>query len=93
MLALAGAPHWHLAPREMAWHGKTITQICEQVKDRAQNGDRSLEEIHMHVLNDPLVAWGWNPGVNRTPAPGSQAIFAALIEAWIDDGAVCPPEQ
>ena len=87
---IPGAEHWHLAPREMAWHGKTITEICEQIKDPARNGDRTLEDIHTHVLNDPLVIWGWNPGLNREPVPGTQEIFAALIEAWIADGAECP---
>src|SRR3954465_5221759 len=37
-LALArvpGAPEWHLAPREMAWVGKTPRYICQQMKDPA----------------------------------------------------------
>ena len=87
---MPGAPNWHLAPRTMAWHGKTADEICAQLKDPALNGDRTLQEIHDHVTNDPLVAWGWNPGVDREPTPGTQEIFAALIQAWIDDGAVCP---
>ena len=32
-----GHPEWHLAPREMAWEGKTLGEICAQIKDpRAQ---------------------------------------------------------
>src|SRR3954451_21888652 len=26
-----GHPQWHLAPREMAWEGKTLGQICTQL--------------------------------------------------------------
>ena len=37
-----------------------------------------------------LYGWGWHPGAGRTPAPGTQAEFGALIKAWVDTGAVCP---
>ena len=37
-----GAPDWHLAPREMAWIGKSPRQICEQIKDPKRNGGKSL---------------------------------------------------
>jgi hypothetical protein len=85
-----GALNWHLAPREMAWHGKTAAEICQQLKDPARNGNRTLDEIHTHVSSDPLVTWGWSPGQGRVSAPGTQTIFAALIRGWIDDGAACP---
>jgi len=85
-----GAPHWHLAPREMGLHGKTVAAICRQLEDPAQNGNRTLQELHTHVSTDPLVIWGWNPGGNRQPAPGTHAVFTSLIQAWIDNGAVCP---
>src|SRR6185369_3703464 len=29
-----GNPTWFLAPKEMAWIGKSLGQICEQIKDR-----------------------------------------------------------
>ena len=32
----------------------------------------------------------WNPGLGRTPAPGTQAQLGDLIQAWIDTGAKCP---
>src|SRR4030081_2149036 len=35
-----GDPDWHLAPREMAWEGKTLAQICAQIKDPERNGGR-----------------------------------------------------
>ena len=85
-----GDPVWHLAPREMGWEGRTIGQICAQVKDPARNGGRSLEEIVHHVGTDHLVGWAWAPGIGRQPAPGTQSQAGALLDAWVKTGAVCP---
>jgi hypothetical protein len=85
-----GHPHWHLAPREMAWQDKTVGEICAQIKDPARNGGRSLEQIMAHLTNDTLVGWAWAPGFGREPAPGTQKELGALIEAWLNTGAVCP---
>jgi hypothetical protein len=89
----AGVPghaHWHLAPREMAWQDKTLGQICTQIKDPARNGGRSLEQLLEHMATDSLVGWAWVPGFGRTPAPGTQKEFGALIEGWVNTGAACP---
>jgi cytochrome c5 len=85
-----GHPHWHLAPREMAWQDKTLGEICTQIKDPARNGGRSLDQILTHMATDSLVGWAWAPGHGREPAPGTQKQFGALIEAWIKTGAECP---
>jgi hypothetical protein len=85
-----GHPLWHTAPLVMAWQGRTLGQICTQIKDPARNGGRSLGAIHEHMAHDSLVGWGWNPGGRRIPAPGTQAQFGELIEAWISSGAACP---
>ena len=87
-----GAPDWHLAPIQAAWVGRSPRQICEQLKDPKLNGKRTLEDIVEHSENDRLVAWGWQPGHGREPAPGSQAAFAALIRGWVEAGAACPAE-
>jgi hypothetical protein len=87
-----GAPDWHLAPAHMVWLDKSPAQICAQIKDPARNGGRTLAKIQDHVAHDPLVGWGWKPGADRAPAPGSQAELGALVQAWIDTGAACPEE-
>lgn len=87
---IPGNPTWHLAPIEMAWVGKSLGEICTQIKDPDRNGGKSLEELVHHMAEDSLVGWGWNPGVGREPAPGTQKEFGALIKAWVDTGAVCP---
>lgn len=85
-----GDGHWALAPASMAWEGKSLGQICTQLKDRTLNGDRDLAALHKHVTEDTLVGWAWNPGPGRQPAPGTQTQFGALLKAWADTGAVCP---
>ncbi len=88
-----GNPHWHLAPSEMAWEGKTVGEICLQIKDPARNGGRSVDDLIDHIGKDTLVGWAWAPGVGRSPAPGSQQIAGALVEAWARTGAVCPDSR
>ena len=85
-----GHPLWHVAPKAMAWQGKSLGQICEQIKDPARNGGKTLAAIHEHMAHDSLVGWGWHPGGGRESAPGTQAQLGALIQAWIATGAACP---
>jgi hypothetical protein len=85
-----GNPIWHLAPAEMGWEGKTLGQICAQIKDPARNGNRSLDDIVHHVGTDHLVGWAWAPGAGRQSAPGTQAQTGALLAEWVKSGAVCP---
>jgi hypothetical protein len=87
---IPGNPAWHVAPIEMAWVGKSLGEICRQIKDPQRNGGKSMEELVHHMAEDSLVGWGWNPGVGREPAPGTQKEFGELIKAWSDTGAVCP---
>ena len=81
---------WQMAPREMAWQGKSLAQICEQIKNPRRNGGKTLMQIREHLAHDTLVGWAWAPGGNREPAPGTQAQLGALIAAWIETGAACP---
>ncbi|MEY4575305.1 MAG: hypothetical protein RL701_8 [Pseudomonadota bacterium] len=85
-----GHPAWALAPLDMAWQGRSLGQICEQLKDSARNGGKTLSQIQEHMAHDTLVGWAWKPGAARTPAPGNQAQFGELIAAWIATGAACP---
>ena len=87
-----GAPDWHLAPIEMAWVGKSPRAICEQLKDPSRNGGKTLAQLVEHTGHDKLVAWGWEPGADREPVPGTQAQFGALTAAWVESGAHCPEE-
>jgi hypothetical protein len=87
---MPGHPEWHLAPLEMAWEGKTVAEICAQIKDPARNGGRKVEDLVHHIGEDTLVGWAWAPGAGRSPAPGTQKQAGALVEAWVKAGAACP---
>ncbi len=85
-----GAEGWALAPVEMQWALRSPREICEQLRDPARNGGRTLIEVADHVVHDPLVVWGWSPGPGRAPAPGTPASLSDAIIAWAESGATCP---
>ena len=88
--SMPGHHDWHLAPIGMAWQGKSLREICLQISDRNRNGGKSMQQIVDHMATDSLVGWGWQPGVGRSAAPGSQQQFGELFKAWVDAGAHCP---
>jgi hypothetical protein len=88
--SMPGHARWGLAPVEMAWEGKSMGEICRQIKDPRRNGGRDLALLHEHLAHDDLVAWAWKPGPGRDPAPGTQEQLGELVRAWIDSGAECP---
>ncbi len=55
--------------------GKSLGDICRQIKDTNRNGGRSMAELVHHMAEDELVGWGWHPGGKRTlalaPRPSS----------------------
>jgi hypothetical protein len=85
-----GHPQWRLAPLYMAWQGRTLGQICVQIKDPTRNGGKGMPALIKHVSADSLVGWAWSPGADRTPAPGTQKAFGDLMKAWAAAGAACP---
>ena len=87
-----GAPNWGLPPANMPmiWLGLTDAQICEQLKDPAQNNHRTIDQIVGHMTTDKLVAWGWHPGEGRTPVPMGHDEFSAKVQQWAAKGAACP---
>lgn len=87
-----GAPGWRLASAESGWLGRSPAAICALLSDPERNGGWTLDGLQQHLANDPLIGWGWAPGRDREPAPGSQALAAELARAWIDSGARCPEE-
>ena len=92
-----GAPHWAVAPREMAWEGKTRVEIAQQMMDPKRNGGRSHKEVEEHLTEHELVLWAWDPGVDaegiereKPPIPKDQ--YIAAVKEWIENGAVIPNE-
>jgi hypothetical protein len=87
-----GNPKWSLPSpdHKMVFAGRSPAELCNQIKDPAQNGGRSLAQLLDHVANDDLVGWGWNPGGNRSLPPLSRPDAVAQMKIWIDGGAACP---
>ena len=92
-----GAPHWGLAPKSMAWVGKSKVEIATQIMDPARNGGKNKEEILKHLTEDELVLWAWEPGVDdegipRELPPLTKEEWIAAVEEWIGSGAEIPAE-
>ncbi len=87
-----GNPKWSLPTPElkMVFVGRSPAQLCRQIKDPNQNGNRSLSALYDHIANDDLVGWAWHPGDGRTLPPLTRAETAAQLKIWIDSGASCP---
>lgn len=81
---------WQLAPVEAEWFGKTATEICNQLKDPARNGDRSFMDIADHLDHDVILHWAWNPGGGREPAPYSLQEHVNDVLTWGVGGMPCP---
>ena len=74
----------------MVFEGRSVTALCEQLKDPNQNGHRTLAQLQEHVTSDPLVLWGWSPGGKRTLPPLQHPRFVAAFAAWVASGGACP---
>jgi hypothetical protein len=87
-----GAPGWHLPSEKMPmiFQNRTPGQICAQLKDPAQNGGRSLDEVVRHVREHPLVLWGWKPGEGRKVIFIPHKEFVKAMNDWVAKGAACP---
>ena len=85
-----GNPKWALAPRSMGWQGLSVREICEAMKDKKKNHNKTLAQLVEHNAHDELVAWAWDPGEGREPAPGTQEEFGKLIATWAEGGGACP---
>lgn len=90
-----GGPHWGLAPLSMAWEYVTPAQICAQLKDPERNGGKTLNELHRHLIEDPLVLWAWEPGKHpdgsaRNKPPLRKSTWITAVKAWIEADAPCP---
>ena len=63
--------------------------LCSALKDTRKNGGKSVDALVVHMTDDALVQWTWDPG-GRTPPPLSQAEFHRVVRRWAATGAACP---
>ncbi len=87
-----GAPRWNLPPKEtpMVFQRRSLTALCEQLKDPERNGHKDFTALLEHVEHDPLVLWGWQPGGKRTLPPLDHGAFVAAFKTWVASGGACP---
>lgn len=81
---------WRLAPPEAEWFGKSSHYICNQIKDPARNGNRTIKQVAEHLDHDVILHWSWAPGGNREPAPHSLQILMDSLMKWSAAGTPCP---
>lgn len=88
-----GAPGWHMPPPDMkmVFVGLSSGPLCKQLKDSKRNGGKDLAALLHHVSEDPIVLWGWSPGIGRRPVNVPHAEFVAAFRTWMSAGAPCPP--
>ncbi len=87
------ASGWRMPPpnEKLVFVGLTASALCEQVKDPRRNGGKDADALNHH-LEDPLVAWGWSPGVGRAPVPVARPAFIEAWHQWQRGGFPCPPD-
>lgn len=90
-----GAPNWHFPPADtpMVFRGRDSATLCHQLHDRGATGGRDLDDLLVHVANEALVLWAWNPGGDRTPPPVSHDDFLDAFAIWVQGGGACPDDE
>ncbi len=84
---------WRLAPVEADWFGKSSHEICEQLRDPATNGDRTIMQLAEHLDHDLILHWAWNPGPGREAAPYSLQEHINDLLAWGAADTPCPEPE
>ena len=90
MANVPGAPEWQLAPRAMAWQGRSSGDVCRQLIDEDRNRGRKPKDLITH-MDHSLVLWGWKPGAGRERIPIEHESFVGLVAVWVHNGPECPP--
>jgi hypothetical protein len=85
-----GGPNWHLPEPEvpLVFEGKSSSELARQLGDPERNGHLTREGLLEHVMHEPLVLWGWDPGPGRQPVTVPHEEFVAAMRGWIEAG--CP---
>jgi hypothetical protein len=82
-------PHWSMPPANQVFEGRSVQQLCLQLRDPARTGGRDLAALLEHVEHDSLVLYGWSPGLGLSVPELSHEGFVARFRTWVEAGAPC----
>jgi alcohol dehydrogenase (cytochrome c) len=93
-------PFWLMAPASMAWESTpgiplSGPQLCANLLNKKLNGNRTPDDLLMHIEYEPLVLWAYHPGIRpngqlRTKPPISHQALIQAFKRWIAEGTPCP---
>jgi len=69
----------------MAWQGKGVSEICQQLKDPQRNGGRSLELLHEHSQQTT-----WSRGAGTLVKGATLHLGGVYIDHQIKGGIPIP---
>ncbi len=84
---------WRLPPVELAWRGKSSSEICTQLRNPETNDGFELADLVDHVRTSVFVSYGFNPGNGRAAAPGSVDQLVEDLRMWGAAGMPCVAEN
>lgn len=87
------APHvlgaWRLPPVELNWLGLESAALCAQLRDPERNDGNDIAGLVDHLQSSPFVAWGFDPGADRSAPPGSVVAMERDVALWGAAGTPC----
>jgi hypothetical protein len=86
-----GAPDWKMPKAgQGVFRNREIGALCRALRDPQQNGGLEPEALGRHFAEDPLVGWGWAPGVGRSVPALNRDHMVVAVANWLRAGAPCP---
>jgi hypothetical protein len=79
--------------KEICEIGST-NRLCAALLNKRLNGDRTPNDLLIHITDEPLVNWAYNPstrpnGEPRTIPPLSHDALIQAFKQWMAEGVPC----
>lgn len=84
---------WRLPPEELAWLGKSSTEVCAQLRNPDTNDGFAMDGLATHLETSRFVAWGFAPGAGRSTPPGTLDDMVAALNLWAAAGTPCADDS
>ena len=73
---------WRLPPAELAWLGKSSSEVCVQLRNPETNDGSDIADLVDHVQSSTFVKWGFTPGAGRSAPLGTVADLTRDLAIW-----------